>query len=412
MILDVSELNEKARAVLETNFSEISVRGEISRITKHASGHWYFTLKDERAAISCAMFRGANSHVKFSPKDGQKVILTGKISIYAPSGSYQLNATKMELEGAGDLDAKFRALLEKLRAMGLFDASHKKPLPRFPRRIALITSASSAAFADLKNRIISSGYFLAKFSLFDSLMQGEMAASSVINSLEKADKMGFDAIIIARGGGSKEDLWCFNDEHLAHAIFVAQTPVISAIGHEIDFSISDYVADHRSITPTAAIDDLLPRRDDLEQHLDILAQNFSTILERKFRAINEILERKKLQLKAHSIEQKIEAKLTFLSHLKQNFSDQIGTKLAKFDYIFPQARLKFNDALWVKFRNFEHILELKKANFDAKREFLNTTRGLISIQKDGKRINLSQLSPGDTINLTSHDTQRWAQILS
>lgn len=412
MILDVSELNEKARAVLETNFSEISVRGEISRITKHASGHWYFTLKDERAAISCAMFRGANSHVKFSPKDGQKVILTGKISIYAPSGSYQLNATKMELEGAGDLDAKFRALLEKLRAMGLFDESHKKPLPRFPRRVALITSASSAAFADLKNRIISSGYFLAKFSLFDSLMQGEMAASSVINSLEKADKMGFDAIIIARGGGSKEDLWCFNDEHLAHAIFAAQTPVISAIGHEIDFSISDYVADHRSITPTAAIDDLLPRRDDLEQHLDILAQNFSTILERKFRAINEILERKKLQLKAHSIEQKIEAKLTLLSHLKQNFSDQIGTKLAKFDYIFPQAKLKFKDALWVKFRNFEHILELKKANFDAKRQFLNTTRGLISIQKDGKRINLSQLSPGDTINLTSHDTQRWAQILS
>lgn len=412
MILDVSELNEKARAVLETNFSEISVRGEISRITKHASGHWYFTLKDERAAISCAMFRGANSHVKFSPKDGQKVILTGKISIYAPSGSYQLNATKMELEGAGDLDAKFRALLEKLRAMGLFDASHKKPLPRFPRRVALITSASSAAFADLKNRIISSGYFLAKFSLFDSLMQGEMAASSVINSLEKADKMGFDAIIIARGGGSKEDLWCFNDEHLAHAIFAAQTPVISAIGHEIDFSISDYVADHRSITPTAAIDDLLPRRDDLEQHLDILAQNFSTILERKFRAINEILERKKLQLKAHSIEQKIEVKLTLLSHLKQNFSDQISTKLAKFDYIFPQARLKLNDALWVKFRNFEHILELKKANFDAKRQFLNTTRGLISIQKDGKRINLSQLSPGDTINLTSHDTQRWAQILS
>lgn len=412
MILDVSELNEKARAVLETNFSEISVRGEISRITKHASGHWYFTLKDERAAISCAMFRGANSHVKFSPKDGQKVILTGKISIYAPSGSYQLNATKMELEGAGDLDAKFRALLEKLRAMGLFDASHKKPLPRFPRRIALITSASSAAFADLKNRIISSGYFLAKFSLFDSLMQGEMAASSVINSLEKADKMGFDAIIIARGGGSKEDLWCFNDERLAHAIFATQTPVISAIGHEIDFSISDYVADHRSITPTAAIDDLLPRRDDLEQHLDILAQNFSTILERKFRAINEILERKKLQLKAHSIEQKIEAKLTFLSHLKQNFSDQISTKLAKFDYIFPQVKLKFKDALWMKFRNFEHILELKKANFDAKRQFLNTTRGLISIQKDGKRINLSQLSPGDTINLTSHDTQRWAQILS
>lgn len=412
MILDVSELNEKARAVLETNFSEISVRGEISRITKHASGHWYFTLKDERAAISCAMFRGANSHVKFSPKDGQKVILTGKISIYAPSGSYQLNATKMELEGAGDLDAKFRALLEKLRTMGLFDESHKKPLPRFPRRVALITSASSAAFADLKNRIISSGYFLAKFSLFDSLMQGEMAASSVINSLEKADKMGFDAIIIARGGGSKEDLWCFNDERLAHTIFATQTPVISAIGHEIDFSISDYVADHRSITPTAAIDDLLPRRDELEQHLDILAQNFSTILERKFRAINEILERKKLQLKAHSIEQKIEAKLTLLSHLKQNFSDQIGTKLTKFDYIFPQVKLKFKDALWVKFRNFEHILELKKANFDAKRQFLNTTRGLISIQKDGKRINLSQLSPGDTINLTSHDTQRWAQILS
>ena len=189
------------------------------------------------------MFRGANSRVNFALKDGLKVIGRGKLSIYSPSGSYQINLTSLKLAGSGDLDAAFNALCEKLKFQGLikqkdaktFEKVGKKSLPQFPKRVGIVTSLSSAAFADILNRIKARGYFLSKFLSFDTLVQGANAPHSIINALEMADGAGLDVIILARGGGSKEDLWCFNDESLARTILALKTPIISAIGHEIDY---------------------------------------------------------------------------------------------------------------------------------------------------------------------------------
>ena len=266
--MTVSDLNESAKALLESHFSVVEVEGEISRLTKHSSGHWYFTLKDEKSAISVAMYKFANQNIKFEVKDGMKVTLIGKLSIYSPNGSYQFIASRIIPIGVGELELAFNQLKERLALAGLFDKMHKKPLPKYPNKIGIITSASSAAFADMC-KVISDRYVLPKFYLFNSLVQGNSAPANLIKMLKLADSMELDVIVIARGGGSKEDLWCFNDEGLAYAIYEAKTPIISAVGHEIDYSISDFVADHRSLTPTAAMVDLLPDSNELYQRLDI-----------------------------------------------------------------------------------------------------------------------------------------------
>jgi len=389
MIFEVSELNEQSKALLETHFSDISVQGEISQLTRHNSGHWYFTIKDAKASISCAMFRGANSRVIFAPQIGHKVILSGKVSLYTANGSYQFIANSMKLAGDGDLEAKFNALKEKLANEGLFDPNRKKKIPKFPQNIAIITSQTSAAWADIKNRIAQSGYFLCKFTIFNSLVQGELAAQNLIENLKKADKMGFDAIIIARGGGSKEDLWCFNDEMLARAIAAAQTPIISGVGHEIDYTICDFVADHRSITPTATIDDLLPAADELRQGLDGTFMIFKELIELKFRAMSEILTRKSLEIRSLSVEHKLNLQEQNLKNLDAKLKSSINSLIA----------------------NFTHNLDKKALELNLKNEFFKMSKNLVSVQKDGKKISLASLQSGDIITLSSQDDERNAQIL-
>lgn len=433
MILEVSELNEQAKAILEINFAEVSVKGEISRLIKHSSGHWYFALKDARSVINCAMFRGANASVKFNPTDGQKVVLSGKVSLYSPSGAYQFIASKMALEGVGDLDALFKALYQKLENEGLFDKNIKKALPNYPQKVAIITSSTSAAWADIQNRIAMSGYFLTKFYLFNSLMQGENAAQSAINALRYADDMGFDAIIIARGGGSKEDLWCFNDEGLAREIYKAKTPIISAIGHEIDYSICDFVADHRSITPTASIDDLLPNRDELEQGLDYYQLEIEKAIKNKIVNLQNLIHTKALEYKANSVYQmlneneknlqiamdkiKFAMKSKFLSKqddfktLRQNFiNNQPLDKIKNLENLLDMKLINFQSAIKTKLQNLEHLIELKKTNFDNKKEFFEISKNLVSVEQNGKRVDLSSLKVGDEIIISSQNAQKTAQI--
>ena len=238
-MLSVSELNEQAKTLLETTFSYVEVEGEISRLVKHGSGHWYFTLKDEKAAISAVIYKFNAAKLKFDVTDGTKVALYGKISLYSPSGSYQFIATLIRPSGEGELELAFKQLKARLESEGLFDISRKKPLPKFPRKIALVTSKTSAALQDML-RIAHGRWALAEIIVFDSLTQGETAPASLIRALKIADASGADAIVLARGGGSREDLWCFNDENLAREIYAARTPVISAVGHEIDYVISDF----------------------------------------------------------------------------------------------------------------------------------------------------------------------------
>lgn len=388
MIISVSELNEQAKTLLELNLSNLNVKGEISRITKHSSGHWYFTLKDKDASVSCAMFRFNNQLVKFDPKDGDEVILEASASIYKESGRYQLIVKSMKEAGTGDLEKAFLELKEKLLKEGLFSKDHKKSLPKFPSKIAVITSIGSAAYEDII-KTAKVRFDLCKLYFYNSLVQGNLAANDIIKALKKADLVGYDAIVLARGGGSKEDLWCFNDEGLARAIFEAKTPIISAVGHEIDFSISDFVADHRSITPTASMIDLLPDKNELIQKIDNFETNLKKAIKERFlNAKNKVLNLE-LSFKKIALNSKIEMSFTSLKDIEH----------------------KLNFAIQGKISKFESDLAIKKALLEEKNHFFSITKNLIQVQKDGKNISLNDLENGDIITLYSQTTSKKAIII-
>lgn len=388
MSFSVSELNEQAKALLESNFFDISVEGEISRFVKNASsGHWYFSLKDEKSVISVAMFKTANQKVKFLPEDGIKVVLNGKISLYSPSGTYQFIANSMSAYGQGDLDLAFNQLKQKLEKEGLFDAKFKKPLPKFPKKVGIITSITSAAFQDMIKTANDRGAFC-KFYAYNALMQGFASPKSVMDALKKADSAGYDAIIIARGGGSKEDLFCFNDEELARAIFNVKTPIISAIGHEIDFSISDFVSDKRSQTPTAAIMDLLPDKFILMQELDYFENSFKNFIFSKIQFLQNKIENFRILIKNRAIIEKFDIKLKEIS----------------------QKELILKSNIKRKIENLSNFLSVKEAVLNEKRRFFEVVKDLNKIQKDGKNIALKDLKSGDEITISSLDCSKKAVI--
>ena len=264
--------------------SDVSVSGEISNLKFHSSGHIYFTLKDDKSAISCAIFRQSAQKLNIALKDGDKIVASGSISNYVQNGSVTFNVTKVEYEGVGDLTKKFEELKQRLAEQGLFDKEFKKPIPKFPKTIGIVTAPTGAAIRDIisvskrRNPYIS-------LILFPALVQGEGASESIVKGIETLEKANVDVIIVGRGGGSLEDLWAFNEEEVAYAIFQCSIPVISAVGHEIDFTISDFTADLRAATPSAAAELAVPdiRQtiadiDDLKESLD---KGFDRVLKNK-----------------------------------------------------------------------------------------------------------------------------------
>ena len=259
-IYTVGRLNAEARALLEAGLPALWVEGEISNFASPSSGHWYFTLKDRDAQIRCAMFRAANSRVGFRPKDGQQLLLRGRVSLYEPRGDYQLIAELMEDAGEGALRREFERLKAKLAAAGVFDEALKRPLPAMPKRIAVVTSPTGAAVRDVLH-ILARRFPPAAVLVIPTPVQGAAATESIIAALDAASRRGdCEVIILARGGGSIEDLWCFNDERVAHAIRRSAVPVVTGIGHEIDFTIADFAADVRAPTPSGAAELVVPDR--------------------------------------------------------------------------------------------------------------------------------------------------------
>ena len=247
-----AELNREVRFHIEAGFPRLWLSGEISNLARPPSGHIYFTLKDARAQIRCALFKGNASGVGFRPESGMQVLVRGRLSLYEPRGDYQLIADGMLEAGAGALAQAFEALKKKLESEGLFEEAHKQPLPRWPERISVVTSPSGAAVRDIL-QTLGRRWPRAQVRIYPSQVQGETAPAELVRALEAADRHGFgQVILLARGGGSLEDLWAFNDEQLARAIHDCATPVISGVGHETDFTIADFVADLRAPTPTAA----------------------------------------------------------------------------------------------------------------------------------------------------------------
>lgn len=259
-VYSVAQLNNYVKTIIDydVNLRALFLVGEISNFKAHSSGHMYMTLKDESASIKAVMFRGNASRLKFRPENGMRIIALGNVSVYERDGQYQFYITDMQPDGLGSLNLAFEQLREKLQKEGLFAAEHKKSLPEYPDTIGVVTSPTGAAFQDIKN-VLSRRWPMAKVVISPTQVQGAEAAPQIVSALRELDDSGCaDVIILARGGGSIEDLWCFNDERVARTIFDMKTPVITGVGHEVDFTISDFVADYRAPTPSAAAEVAVP----------------------------------------------------------------------------------------------------------------------------------------------------------
>ena len=290
-VLSITQLNEYIRGRMDSDplLAQVAVRGEISNYKQYPSGHHYFTLKDEGSALKCVMFKGNAMRLRFRPENGMKIIAMGKVSVYPRDGAYQLYCTAMTMDGVGDLYAAFEQLKKKLAAQGLFDPAHKKPLPKYPGTIGIITSSAGAAVHDML-RILRKRYPLSKVRLLPVRVQGAEAPGEIAAAIGYANHYHLaDLLIVGRGGGSIEDLWAFNDEQVAYAVYHSEIPVISAVGHEPDVTISDYVADLRAATPSNAAELAVPDQDALRQSLDAMANAMASSLNRQVKAVRQHL---------------------------------------------------------------------------------------------------------------------------
>jgi exodeoxyribonuclease VII large subunit len=297
-ILSPSQLNTLARSLLEDSFPLVWVEGELSGVARPSSGHLYFCLKDARAQIRCAMFKPKSTWLKFAPRDGVKVLARGRLTLYEARGEYQLVLDHMEEAGEGALRRAFEELKARLLAEGLFDDARKRALPAYLRRLAVITSPTGAAVRDVLS-VLGRRFPLLDVEVLPVQVQGATAAAQIVRMLQRAAAGGrYDVILLARGGGSLEDLWAFNDEALARAIAASAVPVVSAIGHETDFSLSDFAADLRAPTPSAAAELLVPHADDLRRQLRGLVQRVQATRSRQLRQAAQRADRAALRLQA------------------------------------------------------------------------------------------------------------------
>lgn len=279
-IFSVEQVNNLLRGLIENHVGTVWIKGEISNFKPHSSGHFYFSLKDSKAQISAMMFRGHNSKLKFKPHDGLEVIVRGKITVYEPRGTYSIACEMMEPVGAGALQKQFEQLRDKLKAEGLFDVARKKPIPTYPKTVAIVTSPTGAAIQDILN-IMNRRARGVQVIVVPAIVQGAAAAPSLVEAFKKAEMLKPDVIIIGRGGGSIEDMWCFNDERLARTIADSKIPVISAVGHEIDFTICDFVADLRAPTPSAAAELVAKSSHEIIQKLEQLERLLRLAIQRR-----------------------------------------------------------------------------------------------------------------------------------
>ena len=290
-VLSITQLNEYIRGRMDSDplLTQVAVRGEVSNYKLYPSGHHYFTLKDESSALRCVMFKGNAQRLRFRPENGMKLIAMGKISVFPRDGAYQLYCTAMAMDGIGDLYVAFEQLKQKLAEQGLFDPTHKKALPKYPGTIGIITSPAGAAIHDML-RILRKRYPLSQVCLLPVRVQGSEAPGEIAAAIGYANyhKLA-DLLIVGRGGGSIEDLWAFNDERVAYAIYHSNIPIISAVGHEPDVTISDFVADLRAATPSNAAELAVPAQDTLRQNLDGMSLSMATALNRQLRAAQQHL---------------------------------------------------------------------------------------------------------------------------
>lgn len=364
--ITVSQLNTYVKSLIENDprLTIVSVSGEISNFKNHfSSGHWYFTLKDQNASVRCVMFRSAASRVKFEVSDGLAVVIKGRVSLYEKDGQYQFYAEEMHPVGEGDLALAFKQVKEKLEAEGLFDPESKRSIVRFPKRIAVITSDTGAAVKDIFN-ITNSRYPSCEIVMCPVLVQGDMAACDMIKTLDRVYALNnIDTIIIGRGGGSAEDLHCFNDEALARKIYESPFPVISAVGHETDFTICDFVADVRASTPSHAAELATPDTKDLSRRVQSLFDLLKSKVTLKYGNYNTRLNILQGKVSPVNIERVFEKKQLDIDRLTDKIANHVNGRLQAYQTTAAQlaARLDALSPLKVLSRGFSVVSKGKSA---------------------------------------------------
>lgn len=392
-ILSITQVTEYIRAQMDHDplLRSVVVRGEISNYKLYPSGHHYFTLKDENAALKCVMFKGSAFRLRFRPENGMKIIAAGKISVYARDGAYQLYCDNLTVDGIGDLHVAFEQLKKKLAAQGLFDDAHKKPIPKYPKTIGIITSPAGAAVHDML-RILKKRFPLSKVRLIPVRVQGEEAPGEIAAAIGYANRFQIaDVLIVGRGGGSIEDLWAFNEEIVAHAIYRSEIPVISAVGHEPDVTISDYVADLRAATPSNAAELAVPDQDALRQMLDSMSGSMAAVLSRQIKA-------GRMQLKAISSGAALQSPVSYI-HARKNALDLVKNRLTS----------TFSTAVHGKKQQFL----TNTAKLDAMSPLKVLTRGYSMTMLDTGAVvtSVDQLKQEDTVSVAVSDGVFQAKVL-
>lgn len=392
-ILSITQINEYIQGIMDRDsiLRSIAVRGEISNYKVYPSGHHYFTLKDEGGALKCVMFRGNTARLRFRPENGMQIIATGRVSVYPRDGAYQLYCTALVPDGVGDLYAAFEQLKTRLSAEGLFDPSHKKPLPKFPKIIGIITSSAGAAVHDML-RILNKRYPLSMVRLLPVRVQGVEVPQEIADAIRYANHHCLaDLLIVGRGGGSMEDLWAFNDPVVAYAIYGSQIPVISAVGHEPDFTISDFVADLRAATPSNAAELAVPAQDALRQNLDSYSAVMINVIQNRLQAYTR-------QLRILSASPALQSPEAYILQRRKQISLLYNRIIAAENQSLSRSRERFLSSA---------------AKLDALSPLKVIARGYSVVRTaEGVLIpSVTQTSPGDNVHILFRDGTATAQII-
>ena len=387
----ITEVNNYIKLVLDNNpyLNVIYVKGEISNFKNHTRGHLYFTLKDEGSKLNAVMFAGNTHKLNFNPKDGDNVLVKGRISSYPANGNYQIYVEDMSLDGLGNLYIEFEKLKEKLFKEGLFAEEHKKPIPKYPMKIGVVTAPTGAAVRDIMSTI-RRRYPLCEVILFPSLVQGEGAAPNIVKQIETADNYDLDLLIVGRGGGSIEDLWAFNEEIVARAIYNAKTPIISAVGHEPDFTIADFVADLRAPTPTGAAEMAVPTVIDTNAYLNQLKlrldNNIKTLINNNYINLRNIKNSYILKnpMSLYEVkEQKLDKMIDNLNHMIENIIKNnkynIDLYLNRINLLNPSNIIINNqNQIYNYVLSLNNIIDKKIVNANHKLEYIINSLNLVN----------------------------------
>lgn len=411
-VVSVSQLNTYLKSVLDSNpiLNNLLVKGEVSNLKYYPSGHIYFSLKDEEGVVKCVMFSTYASKLTTTIKDGDKIIVSGSLSVYGASGAYQIYAKSLEKDGLGNLHLEFEKLKKELMEKGLFDENHKKSLPLFPLKIGIISGKTAAGLRDIIT-IIKRRWKLAEIIVFPCLVQGKEAPISIIKALDDSSRFDLDLVILARGGGSKEDLWCFNDERLAYAIYNYKKPLITGIGHEIDFTIADFVADLRAPTPSGAAEISTP---DMEELISSI-QSYKNILYNKAK---QVVNDKRTILLDYESSLTKEAFFKLLNSKREIVKDkkeELRSNYFKFSSLYKN---QIDENLNLLKVNYNYYLKNKRISLTNEIRLLDNISPLKVLQRgysvvsnaNGIVNSVSQLEIDDVVRITLSDGKVYANI--